>query len=125
MSALLRLSSRIDRSQALFAFLVVTALSAWIVFGAFHRDHHADSIVPILVSLDHWTPFFWDQGRFGMLVPLVASPLHHPLANLIAQCFLTCALGLAVFPLTAALFVRGRWFGFATLGMERTCARID
>ena len=38
--------------------------------GRLHEFHSADSILPVLVSLPRWTPFFWQQDRFGMLVPL-------------------------------------------------------
>ena len=58
----------------------------WVLLGAlgaaallldlsgFHALEHGDSIVPVLVSLQRWTPFYWDQERFGMLVPLLARP---------------------------------------------------
>jgi len=46
----------------------------FIDFGTFHRHHHSDSLIPVLESLYHWQIFFWSQDRFGMLVPLLATP---------------------------------------------------
>jgi hypothetical protein len=60
------------------------------------QDHqNADSIVPVLISLQHWTPFFWETNRYGMLVPLLAWPLRNPLLNMIAQAAMTSLAGLA------------------------------
>ena len=61
------------RGAILVAALAVAA--ALVDLGGFHRLEQADSIVPVLVSLQRWTPFFWDQERFGMLVPLLALPV--------------------------------------------------
>ena len=53
--------------------------------GRIHALEHGDSIVPVLVSLQRWTPMYWDQERYGMLVPLLALPFRNPLANLLVQ----------------------------------------
>ncbi len=82
-------------------FCAIAALS--IVFGTIHRDQHADSILNVLISLQCWTPFVWEQDRFGMLVPLLAWPIREPLANLLAQAFLSTFAGLA------AIFLLARW----------------
>ena len=83
-------------------WLVACTLSAaWIDFGNIHRLHHADSLLNVLVSLYHWTPFFWEQDRYGMLIPLLATPIAHPLANLLAQDFCTIFSGASVFFLVA------------------------
>jgi hypothetical protein len=63
--------------------------------GPIHRRHQADSLIPTLVSLLHWTPFYWGQDRFGMLVPLLVAPVRHPLANLLLQAGLSMFGGLA------------------------------
>jgi hypothetical protein len=64
---------------------VAGATAAWMNVGTLHSFHHADSLIPVLVSTQRWTPFFWGQDRFGMLVPLLASPIRHPLANLVTR----------------------------------------
>jgi len=66
--------------------------------GRFHALEHGDSIVPVLVSLQRWTPFYWDQERYGMLVPLLALPIRNPLWNLLFQrgCLVLAGLGAVV-----------------------------
>lgn len=105
----------IAKRPSLAAGVVLLAASFWINLGSFHQLQNGDSIVPALVSLERWTPFYWEQGRFGMLVPLIALPLRHPLANLVFQNIVTCALGLAAFFLVARLFLRRGWFAVGAL----------
>src|SRR4029077_11756254 len=57
--------------------------------------HQSDSLIPVLVSLQKWTPFYWDQDRMGMLVPLLTLPLRQPLWNLVAQEAIHVFAGLA------------------------------
>ena len=89
--------------------LLVVAMATWMSAGRLHTNQTADSIVPVLVSLQRWTPFFWGQDRFGMLIPLVAMPFRHPLANMIAQGWMLCAAGLL------APFLVARWLDAAPL----------
>lgn len=71
---------------ALWPYALVCALAAVVVaFGPIHHCHHSDSLSPALVSLQRWTFFLWDQDRIGMLVPLIAMPVRHPVANLLVQ----------------------------------------
>jgi hypothetical protein len=70
-------------------------------FSRFQHHHHADSLVPILCSLDRWTPFYWGEARYGMLVPLIARPISDPLANLLVQVGINIALGFCAFALLA------------------------
>ena len=74
--------------------------------GSLHRLHHGDSLLPILMSLMRWSPFFWEQDRFGMIVPLIAMPLANPLANLLFQDFLDILLGLFAFFLLARFLLK-------------------
>jgi hypothetical protein len=84
--------------------LVLCALAAACVdLGHFHQYQHGDSIVPVLTSLYSWTPHFWETDRIGMLLPLVALPFRHPLANLLVQD------GLAIFLSLASLFLLPRY----------------
>ena len=59
-----------------------------------------------MISLQCWTPFVWEQDRFGMLVPLLATPISNPLGNLIFQAFLTTFAGLATFFVLARHAIR-------------------
>src|SRR3954451_10380405 len=83
--------------------IVAAVLAVWIGLGTVHDYDHADSLLPVLVSTQRWTPFFWGQDRFGMLVPLLAMPIRHPLANLLVQGWMMTAAGLLA-PFAAARF---------------------
>lgn len=87
---------------SLAALIALTAM--WMSLGSLQHFQNADSIVPVLVSLQHWTPFYWEANRYGMLVPLLAKPFHDPLSNLIVQ------TGLSVFAGLAASFLLLRYF---------------
>src|SRR5260370_42498605 len=88
--------------------LLACALAAlWADLGTIHRLQHGDSLLPVLVSLQRWTPFFWEQDRYGMLIPLLARPLANPLTNLLFQGFLNVTCGLAAFFLLARYLVPG------------------
>jgi hypothetical protein len=85
------------------ALVLCAALAVWVDLGKYHRQQTADSIVPVLVSLYKWTPYFWDCNRIGMLLPLLALPFQHPLANLLIQS------GLVLFAAFAVLFLLPRY----------------
>jgi hypothetical protein len=89
----------------MWTLLLIALLATWIDLGRIHTFQGADSFIPILVSLQRWTPFFWGQDRFGMLVPLISMPLQHPLANLLVQSWLMLAAALV------APFLIARWLG--------------
>ncbi len=94
------------RTGILLAALVLAA--ALVDLGSFHRLENGDSIVPVLVSLQRWTPFYWDQERYGMLVPLLALPFRNPLANLVVQRGLLVLAGLGAMVLLARHVLAGR-----------------
>lgn len=95
--------ARIARTRAgSWATLAALGLAAALLdLGAFHRLEHADALVPVLVSLQRWTPFYWDQERYGMLVPLLALPVRDPLWNLLLQRGLLVLAGLSAVVLLA------------------------
>ena len=64
-----------------------------------HQHHNADSVMSTLVSVYSWEPFFWGQNRFGMLVPLLTTPIKDLYINLYIQNLITIACGIACFPL--------------------------
>ncbi len=70
----------------------VVALAGWLDFSRLQELHHADSLVPVLAGLTAWTPFYWGQDRYGMLIPLLALPVRDPAWHLLLQGFLTMAL---------------------------------
>lgn len=91
------------------------------------RFQNADSLVPVFVSLYGWTPFFWDQDRFGMLVPFLALPFQDPFSNLVFQQVLRSAAALAAplalarllapvrYWLPAGLLALATWLGLLSL----------
>jgi hypothetical protein len=94
------------RAAILVAAVAVAA--ALLDLGRLHRLEQGDSLVPVLVSLQRWTPFYWDQERYGMLVPLLALPFRDPLLNLLVQRFLLGAAGLGAVVLLARHVLAGR-----------------
>jgi hypothetical protein len=91
----------------LWPFLLLCLGAAlWIDFGPFHRQEHADALVPVLTSLYHWTFYYWQCNRIGQLLPLLAVPVQHPLANLFVQAALGLFAGLAGFFLLARYVFR-------------------
>ena len=92
-----------------FVAVVATLLFAtlWIDFSRIHRFQNSDSLVMSLISIYRWTPLYWEQNRLGMLVPLLASPVHHPLANMLVQSGLTIFSGFSGFMLLG-YYVAGR-----------------
>jgi hypothetical protein len=97
---------------SLIVFACTASCAAWIDFGHFQTQHNADSLLPILVSLQRWTPFLWGQDRLGMLIPLLAVPIRSPLANLLTQNGATILCGLvAPFVLARYCVSDTRWVG--------------
>jgi hypothetical protein len=100
---------------SLTALIALTAI--WMSLTSLQHFQNADSIVPVLVSLQHWTPFYWEANRYGMLVPLLAKPFREPLSNLIVQTGLSAFAGLAAsFLLLSYFFQNSRvWVAAAAL----------
>jgi hypothetical protein len=105
------------RSYDRFAWvaLLVCAIAAWIGLGRLHAFQDSDSLLPVLVSVQRWTPFFWGQDRFGMLVPLLVMPIHHPLANLLVQGLVMTVAALLVPFLVARHLGSPHWFAVGAL----------
>ena len=98
--------------------LVVLLLTMAMDLGTIHARHHADSLVPVMLSLHRWTPFYWEQDRFGMLVPLLARPFSHPLFNLLVQSGLIMLSTMMGFLFLAMRLARRRFallFSFSVL----------
>jgi hypothetical protein len=83
------------------------AVTLWITGSSIHRFHNSDTLVACLISLYRWTPFYWEHNRVGMLQALLAVPFKHPFTNLLVQCGLGIAAGLANFFLLG-YYVAGR-----------------
>ncbi|OWK41686.1 hypothetical protein FRUB_03764 [Fimbriiglobus ruber] len=86
----------------------MTAAAILIDLGSFHKHHHSDSFLPVLLSIHKWTFYYWEQNRYGMLVALLATPFDHPFTNLLVQNGITLWAGLMCFPLAARWLTPGR-----------------
>ena len=95
--------------------IVIAGLAAWMGLGTLHTSAHADSLLPVLISTQRWTPFFWGQDRFGMLVPLLAMPVHHPLGNLLLQGWIMTTAALLA-PFVVSRFLTGRSDDWLAIG---------
>lgn len=80
----------------------------WIDLGPIHRAENADSLLSVLISCMKWTPYYWEQNRLGMLVPLLAMPFRDPFVNLLVQRGISLALTLAAFFIVMRYFVGPR-----------------
>jgi hypothetical protein len=106
-----------ERSRALVASALTAVVAACVVLGEHTAHHTSDSVVPVLASLYHWTPFYWEQNRFGMIVPLLAMPISDPWMNLQVENWITAACGVGLFFLLPAFFMRAeRWLWAGMVG---------
>ena len=109
--------TREDRLAKLGVAAFVAAGAAWLTFSAKLQVFGADTLVPVFVSLYRWTPFYWGQNRLGMVIPLLASPIADPVANLQTQTAISFALGLLLpFLLSRWLLGPRRWLVGGALG---------
>jgi hypothetical protein len=95
--------------------MLAAGLAVWMGLGTLHDFQHADSLLTVLISTQKWTPFFWGQDRFGMLVPLLAMPIRHPLANMLAQGWIMTVAAL-IAPFVTARFLVGRDGAWIAIG---------
>jgi hypothetical protein len=74
--------------------IVVTAImvAAICMVLTTSRAVMSDSVIPALISLYHWTPFYWGTARYGMLIPLLTSVVGNPVWNLFLQFLVSTAL---------------------------------
>ena len=103
------------RHPWLVVVILTVGVAAWMGLGSLHDFQHADSLLTVLISTQRWTPFFWGQDRFGMLVPLVAMPIRDPLANLLVQGWLM-TMGALLAPFVVARFLVRRTGGWVAIG---------
>jgi len=103
------------RHPWLVVVILTAGVAAWMGLGSLHDFQHADSLLTVLISTQRWTPFFWGQDRFGMLVPLVAMPIRDPLANLLVQGWLM-TIGALLAPFVVARFLVRRTGGWVAIG---------
>jgi hypothetical protein len=67
------------------AVALAAATATWMNSSSLQDSQHADSLLLVLTSIQHWTPFYWGQDRYGMIIPLLAMPFRHPAINMVMQ----------------------------------------
>ena len=98
---------RRPNARAVAAWWCAVGASALAVdLGHAHAGITSDGLIQALISLQYWTPFYWGQHRFGMLVPWLARPVHGPIANLLVQGFCVTFAVLGGLVLAARYVVR-------------------
>lgn len=90
------------RAWAVAAGLAAVVAALWMDLSRLHAFHTSDSLIPILSGLYLWTPFFWEQNRYGSLIPLLSLPIDSPFYNLLFQ------VGLRLLAVAAAFFLMAR-----------------
>ena len=99
-----------ERTRGIWAFFTVAVLALWLTFSNFQAHHNSDSLIPVLVSILHWTPFYWDQDRYGMIIPALAQPFAGPMAKfLVVTGINALSGGLAFLAVARVLVGRRTW----------------
>ena len=65
--------------------LLLFCISPIIYFSNAFQVQDADDFVPTLISLEHWTPFYWGSSRVGSLAPLLSTPFQSYKNNMLCQ----------------------------------------
>jgi hypothetical protein len=95
--------------QALTAVLCCGSLAGALDFTTFHRHLNSDALVPVLISLWRWRPYYWSQERYGMFLALLAAPFKNPLINFLVMEGLNIFCGLLSFFLVARYLLGSGW----------------
>jgi hypothetical protein len=61
------------RGAVIGGFIAIASLM--LTFGRNSHIHDGDSLLPAIMSVQKLTWYYWDQDRFGNLLPFLASPL--------------------------------------------------
>jgi hypothetical protein len=92
------------------AGLASVLAALWMDLSPIHAFHTSDSLIPILSGLYLWTPFFWEQNRYGSLIPLLSLPIDSPFHHLLFQVALRLLSVAAAFFLMARTVVPRRYW---------------
>lgn len=85
------------RRPTLRHYLLLCAIVAlWIDFSHVHSTLNSDTLLFTIIARYEWTPFFWEQDRIGMFVPLLTTWCPNPLATLLIQTAISTFMGLAL-----------------------------
>jgi hypothetical protein len=76
--------------------------AAAVNFSWIQSWHNSDTVIPALISIEKYSPYYWSENRFGMLVPLLVSPVRDYAWNLLAQSQIIIMAGIGVLALLNA-----------------------
>jgi hypothetical protein len=85
-----------SRALSVLACVTVVFCAISVNFSWVQGWNNSDSIVPALISIEKYSPFYWSENRFGMLVPLLASPVRDYGWNLLVQSQLIVFSGIGI-----------------------------
>ena len=94
------------------------ALGLVMALSPYHRIMNPDTMMVYFSSLIRWTPYFWGQDRYGMLLPLLTSWLDDPYWTIILQnTFHSACSILCFFLLPKLLFPRSNFLATGLLSL--------
>ncbi len=115
-------------STLIFTSALVVLGSAALVFGQGTGMHDADTALLAIMAKEKLTWFYWEQNRFGNLVPFATAWIRPIRLNLVAQLFLGSVAGFAsigfVMELAGITARRAEAFAVAVIVLM-TCMRPE
>lgn len=69
----------------LVSLIVLLLFCICLNLSRLQEENDADTLLPALISTERWSPFYWGENRYGMLVPLLALPVRDVRINLLFQ----------------------------------------
>ena len=102
----------------MLAVVAVCINLSWI-----HQRHDADSLLTTLISIERWSPYYWGDNRFGMLLPLIASTVRSYVPNLLVQTQISIAAALLTVVLFQCFFLC-REPGLSVRNLAASCLAI-
>lgn len=89
-------------ASSILIWLTFLYCAAAVNFSWIQSWHNSDTVIHALISIDRYSPFYWSENRFGMLVPLLASPVRDYAWNLLVQSQILVVAGIGVLTLLNA-----------------------
>lgn len=110
------------RGKFIFVFLFCMAAAMAIALSSYHEHLNADTLITYLVSLIKWTPFYWGQDRYGMLIPGLTAWIKIPILNMVVQSAMHVATSFVTFFLLAKALKFTHWIEAGALAAIFYCA---
>jgi len=106
------------RLQIALVLIFALIVGVTVAFSSYYDLISSDAVIVYLAGLMRWTPFYWGQDRYGMLIPALTQWIREPHLHMIAQNALHVMTSIASFFLLARyLFPGPRWRETALLAL--------